>query len=347
MRAVSTRALDPKMAFGHEPPQPDHRPPHPAGEPRRALVPVGMLMRPLYALADSIGAVFAMIWRVIRRLLERIAGRRDVQLETPTRPPGGVGESAAFLGDGAPAAAKEASEEIQDLVEEASQIVQGQGAEAYLKLTMERLGAQLVAERALLETQQERLREAAVPVSSRLGVDPDELIALLARERVEAATLAMDAGLPLLREMVMTAQATSGRCDNLRARFVDYCDAAATHGDQGSRFEAIILGALQSAGDPTLNDAASPALARLRSGAGDIEGEREDEQAAPTEQAPSASARGRFSVSAGQAGMGDDDMGAQPADLSRVPLPPRRAVDFEFLDQVSAQTAGDPMRQRG
>ncbi|HWS26706.1 MAG TPA: hypothetical protein VN259_09080 [Xanthomonadales bacterium] len=341
------------MAFGHEPPQPDHRPPEPdlaggPGKPRRALVPVGMLMRPLYALADSIGAVFAMIWRVIRRLLERIAGRRDVQLEAPTRPPGGVGESAAFLGDNAADAAKDASEGIQELVEEASQIVQGQGAEAYLKLTMERLGAQLVAERALLQTQQGRLREAAAPVSSRLGVDPDELTALLTRERVDEATLAMDAALTLLREMARTAQATSGRLDNLRSRFVDYCEAAARHGDQNARarFEAIILDALQSAGDPALNDAAAASLARLRSGEAAIEGEREEEQATQTEQATSAAVRGRFSVSAGEAGLGDDDTGAQPADLSRVPLPPRQAVDFEFLEQVPAQTDVDPMRQR-
>lgn len=353
MRAVSTHALDPKMAFGHEQPQPEHRPPEPdlaggPGQPRRALVPVGMLMRPLYALADSIGAVFAIIWRVIRRLLERIAGRRDVQLEALIRPPGGVGESAGFLGENAAGAAKDAGEGIQEIVEEAAQVVQGQGAEAYLKLTMRRLGSQVVDARASLQTQQGRLREAAAPAASRLGVDPDELTALLVRERLDEATLAMDAGLPALREQAMAAQAAGARLDNLRARFVDYCDAAVRHGDPGARprFEAIIRDALQSAGDPVLDDAVSLALHQLREGETAADGGQDENEGASAQPADPPLRRGRFSISAGQPGLEEGDAGAQPAESSRVPLSTRRAVDFDVLDPLPAQSSDDPIRPR-
>mgnify|MGYP001245997641 CR=1 FL=1 len=333
------------------------------GVKKRAVVPVGLLMRPFAAVADGIASVFAMIWRAIMRFLQRIAGRYGVALDAPGQiAPARMGDSAAFIGENAAAAAQDASEGIRAASEMASQLaqdtpnfrqaLQGDGAGAYLKLALARLGSEMKSAQGLRDQQRAQLQAQIEPVAVRLGVHSDELTAMLSRDRLDDATLGMDAALPALRQQALQAQATGERLEGLRAQFVDYCAAALEMepvAQQSQGLPDLVRAALAEADDPTLSEAVELLLAQSRQ---DRRPPADSSLAAeaveamvqqPTPQ-PVVEASANRAQPARRRRFGDVDVGQTdvlapadgdnpaPATLPPVPLADSASVDFELVD---------------
>lgn len=369
------------QAYGHERPasahaaqDPDFSAPANGVSRKRAVVPVGMLMRPFAAITDGIGAVISMIWRAILRLLRRIAGRHDVELDAPREiAAGNMGESASFVGENAGAAAKDASEEIRGASDLAAQVahdtpffrqaLQGEGSAAYLKLALDRLGSDLNSALALRQTQRGQLLAAISPVALRMGVADDELIALLARDTLDEATLGMDVALPALRELALQAQATDARIESLRAQFVDYCAAALESSTQepDERLQGIVQGSVRDLNDSVLNEAVERVIAQSRQAreqiatvdattvavAQETQPKAMQIQGDADPSAPETARRRRFgSIDVGQtqAPAPVDGAGAASSGLPPVPLADFAPLDINLGDEAPDQTK--PWRQR-
>lgn len=267
-------------AVGHEVPQPLQSMAEAADQKARqarAVVPLAVLMRPFFMAAEAVGSVMGMLWRMILRILRRIAGANHVELDAPPgEQPAHRADSAAFVGDSEPAgaAAEKAGEDLRAAGEFATQLeqsnpdykqaLQGQGAKAYLQMALQRLGSELVVAKQARAEHDEGLRAAVAPVAERLGVPADELAALLKRSSLDQATLSMDADLPALREQALLGKDVADRIESLKEQFVDHCAAAVDPaiGDPEGEIAAIVSAVLQTVGDAQLSELVGRAMAQ-------------------------------------------------------------------------------------
>ena len=253
-----------------------HQGVHPQGGPgsrSRAVVPLGILMRPLYLLAAAASSLFSMLWRLIMRILRKIAALKSVELEGPAG--ANHSASASFAGetDAVRDAADLASSNIGQTTDLAGRIARdnpdfkqalsGEGSRAYLQIALKRIGHDLKSSDGLWIQQKAALYTAVMPAAQRLGTDPDELIALLMRPVVDDTLLGMDAARPALRERAIAAQQAHARVEQLREMFVDYCVVAVDPplGDPDGKMQSIVNDALRVVADSDLTSAVEKAQA--------------------------------------------------------------------------------------
>jgi len=229
-------------------------------------------MKPFTYAAAGFGSILAMLWRMVMRLLKKIAGIRGVELEAPrgahhAEPTSFTGESGA-----ASQACAEACETLRTNGEFASVLAQspnyradlkGEGSVAYLKMALQRLGEDMKAAQATLSEQRAQLAGALEPIALRMNVTPQELQALLTRPQLGDAALSLDAQLPAARERALQVASAREQLERLKELFVDHCVCAVDPdlGDSDGAIGDVVRAALERIGDPELSQAVEQGVA--------------------------------------------------------------------------------------
>ena len=234
----------------------------------RAVVSLELLKKPFVYAAMGVTSLLAMLWRLIMRVLRRIAGLHNVALNAPEGPShAGSGGGSGYEGESTAAAqaAAQATETLRadgdfasSLAQDAGyrQQLQGEGSRAYLRLALQRLGADIAAADAELAAQRACLTQVLAPIAARTGVPAQELSDMLMRPQLAQSTLALDVDLPAAREQALRVAHAAKKSEQLRELFVDHCASAVDpqEGDPDGEIAAIVRQALERAADPTLTE---------------------------------------------------------------------------------------------